>query len=118
MVTSTSAASMRGSESIQSSRNRGMEGSGSGRDVLAHPFLVDRAQRAVARQLLQDRVDLGDQGVLPLLHDHADGDVGGQVRVQDAEGGVGRSEEHTPELQSRGHLVCRLLLEKKNTQTK
>src|SRR2546429_1385106 len=28
--------------------------------------------------------------------------------------GVGRSEEHTSELQSRLHLVCRLLLEKKN----
>src|SRR5690625_5441403 len=28
---------------------------------------------------------------------------------------VSRSEEHTSELQSRGHLVCRLLLEKKNT---
>src|SRR5690554_7646419 len=27
---------------------------------------------------------------------------------------VGRSEEHTSELQSRPHLVCRLLLEKKN----
>src|SRR3984893_19481303 len=27
-----------------------------------------------------------------------------------------RSEEHTSELQSRGHLVCRLLLEKKNPQ--
>src|SRR5207253_5540335 len=27
-----------------------------------------------------------------------------------------RSEEHTSELQSRGHLVCRLLLEKKNIQ--
>src|SRR5437870_6402094 len=29
------------------------------------------------------------------------------------EGGSPRSEEHTSELQSRGHLVCRLLLEKK-----
>src|SRR3989337_4598371 len=29
-----------------------------------------------------------------------------------------RSEEHTSELQSRKHLVCRLLLEKKNTQYK
>src|SRR5207253_5043536 len=29
-----------------------------------------------------------------------------------------RSEEHTSELQSRGHLVCRLLLEKKNTNIK
>src|SRR5207253_9967634 len=28
---------------------------------------------------------------------------------------AGRSEEHTSELQSRGHLVCRLLLEKKYT---
>src|SRR5690625_4755602 len=30
--------------------------------------------------------------------------------------GKSRSEEHTSELQSRGHLVCRLLLEKKKTQ--
>src|SRR5690625_7092330 len=28
-----------------------------------------------------------------------------------------RSEEHTSELQSRGHLVCRLLLEKKTNST-
>src|SRR5690625_6767434 len=40
-------------------------------------------------------------------------DTGGTLR-----GGTGgtaslRSEEHTSELQSRGHLVCRLLLEKK-----
>src|SRR5690606_41864669 len=28
-------------------------------------------------------------------------------------GGIGRSEEHTSELQSRENLVCRLLLEKK-----
>src|SRR5690625_5463428 len=29
---------------------------------------------------------------------------------------INRSEEHTSELQSRGHLVCRLLLEKKKRQ--
>src|SRR5439155_5812695 len=29
-----------------------------------------------------------------------------------------RSEEHTSELQSRGHLVCRLLLEKKKSTSK
>src|SRR2546422_2008969 len=34
-------------------------------------------------------------------------------RVASASGGWGRSEEHTSELQSRLHLVCRLLLEKK-----
>src|SRR2546422_1476146 len=32
---------------------------------------------------------------------------------RDSEGRAGRSEEHTSELQSRLHLVCRLLLEKK-----
>src|SRR5690625_8009492 len=32
----------------------------------------------------------------------------------DSVGANMRSEEHTSELQSRGHLVCRLLLEKKN----
>src|SRR5690554_7138700 len=32
-------------------------------------------------------------------------------------GGLSRSEEHRSELQSRPHLVCRLLLEKKNTYT-
>src|SRR5215510_15271945 len=33
-------------------------------------------------------------------------------------GPVARSEEHTSELQSRGQLVCRLLLEKKKKQQK
>src|SRR5438309_11424790 len=32
-------------------------------------------------------------------------------------GSVKRSEEHTSELQSQFHLVCRLLLEKKKTRT-
>src|SRR5690625_6028379 len=32
--------------------------------------------------------------------------------------GVTRSEEHTSELQSRGHLVCRLLLEKKKNNNR
>src|SRR5690625_5850006 len=43
-----------------------------------------------------------------------------RVSFEAAEGQKGpqakRSEEHTSELQSRGHLVCRLLLEKKNRQ--
>src|SRR5690606_5961430 len=36
--------------------------------------------------------------------------------VAPSNGGGGRSEEHTSELQSRENLVCRLLLEKKKTQ--
>src|SRR5690554_6744849 len=35
--------------------------------------------------------------------------------VADTSAVLGRSEEHTPELQSRPHLVCRLLLEKKKS---
>src|SRR5690625_6826977 len=43
-----------------------------------------------------------------------------QRRIREVEQGPDgaiwlRSEEHTSELQSRGHLVCRLLLEKKKT---
>src|SRR5207253_9636285 len=40
----------------------------------------------------------------------------GRVRQDAAKIGDARSEEHTSELQSRGHLVCRLLLEKKKTK--
>src|SRR2546422_4179435 len=42
-----------------------------------------------------------------VLHD------GGLAARQVAERTIARSEEHTSELQSRLHLVCRLLLEKK-----
>src|SRR5690625_709967 len=37
--------------------------------------------------------------------------TGGQVRILTDHAHTKRSEEHTSELQSRGHLVCRLLLE-------
>src|SRR3712207_7015326 len=51
-----------------------------------------------------------------------DGGVEGHLVAEVGPGGaepplVGRSEEHTSELQSRQYLVCRLLLEKKNTNT-
>src|SRR2546422_2854293 len=36
-----------------------------------------------------------------------------RARADDGAHGAARSEEHTSELQSRLHLVCRLLLEKK-----
>src|SRR5438876_1158155 len=45
-----------------------------------------------------------------LARQHAPRRVPGRVEQQEA----GRSEEHTSELQSPVHLVCRLLLEKKN----
>src|SRR5439155_19795988 len=40
--------------------------------------------------------------------------TGSRVPFAQPEASFKRSEEHTSELQSRGHLVCRLLLEKKN----
>src|SRR5690625_3369095 len=36
----------------------------------------------------------------------------GELALQKNKTKISRSEEHTSELQSRGHLVCRLLLEK------
>src|SRR5205809_4578835 len=58
---------------------------------------------------LHDALPISDRVLLPPRPGH--------VRVQhrrqpDHSGGL-RSEEHTSELQSRLHLVCRLLLEKK-----
>src|SRR5207253_8285817 len=42
----------------------------------------------------------------------------GALFLLELERHVERSEEHTSELQSRGHLVCRLLLEKKKKKNK
>src|SRR6266702_2876119 len=47
-----------------------------------------------------------------LLRLRPGGLCGGEEKLGSAD--ACRSEEHTSELQSRGHLVCRLLLEKKN----
>src|SRR2546422_3116301 len=50
-------------------------------------------------------------GLTPLAHG-----VRGYVRDGVTGAGLSRSEEHTSELQSRLHLVCRLLLEKKKNR--
>src|SRR2546422_8482256 len=46
------------------------------------------------------------------------GDTVEYFRLWPMSGTLSRSEEHTSELQSRLHLVCRLLLEKKKTNLK
>src|SRR3712207_8085568 len=64
-----------------------------------------------------DRSGLGEGG---LGEAHHPGAVGSEELLEtveeDAASGLGRSEEHTSELQSRQYLVCRLLLEKKKKQ--
>src|SRR2546429_3849762 len=47
----------------------------------------------------------------------APGDPPARLRLDPRAGAPRRSEEHTSELQSRLHLVCRLLLEKKKKKT-
>src|SRR5439155_26858260 len=70
---------------------------------------------------------LGDRriGQLRPLWDDVDwlvavllGDLAADIVDELLRNPVHRSEEHTSELQSRGHLVCRLLLEKKKKRTK
>src|SRR5690625_6428012 len=56
-------------------------------------------------------VQLPEDFPTPILHTIP----GGISNIENGTGyvaGIVRSEEHTSELQSRGHLVCRLLLEK------
>src|SRR5205085_8320901 len=80
--------------------------------------IVLRALEVVGDGLLPAEERLADRGdrlqpldvrhAVPPRHDEADGEA--VLRRQ-------RSEEHTSELQSQSNLVCRLLLEKKNTHT-
>src|SRR5690625_6571474 len=83
-----------------------------GRGVL--PGLIDAHGHVMGLGLSRLRADLTGaasiEEVLQRLEAHAE-------KLPDDAWLVGRgwrSEEHTSELQSRGHLVCRLLLEKKN----
>src|SRR2546422_7113469 len=75
-----------------------------GRVGVEHVVAVElRAPGAVARRPLPEMA-----GKVVLLEPRAQRDL---VVLHDED--RGRSEEHTSELQSRLHLVCRLLLEKK-----
>src|SRR2546429_3240434 len=65
------------------------------------------------------RSDLRPPPAAPRHHVEVGGSAAQQRAAQRHIAGEGkrRSEEHTSELQSRLHLVCRLLLEKKKTTT-
>src|SRR5438552_18576834 len=97
-------------------------------DTLAHFFfflMVPRPPRSTLFpyttlfRSLQQAVRAGRGEGVALLRagrHHPDADAGGPGR-RDVHDHVARSEEHTSELQSPDHLVCRLLLEKKKHQT-
>src|SRR5687767_15752729 len=65
--------------------------------------------RREARALVVEPLELREDRVLGGGVDHQRA-----VAALPAVAGLGRSEEHTSELQSLAYLVCRLLLEKKN----
>src|SRR2546422_6177730 len=65
--------------------------------------------REALHQLVAERPARHD-----VVHEHLRGEL---VEVHVPRVLLARSEEHTSELQSRLHLVCRLLLEKKKTDT-
>src|SRR5690625_478485 len=70
-------------------------------------------------EIFDDRLEITSHGGLPVSLRNEEFFEGCTVRRTNGLMGIFkdldlRSEEHTSELQSRGHLVCRLLLEKKN----
>src|SRR5689334_24467090 len=64
------------------------------------------------------RSGLGLRGGLQLRIAPGDDALHVPLHSEESTNATGRSEEHTSELQSQFHLVCRLLLEKKNTVTR
>src|SRR3989442_9862950 len=83
-------------------------------------FRSDGLARRLMRGGAQQHAVPGPGGVLQ-RDGIAEGHAAGKAEVRHEGGQLlahGRSEEHTSELQSRPHLVCRLLLEKKNSLRK
>src|SRR5690554_7380423 len=78
------------------------------------PLVV--ARELLGKKLVREYAGQRLEGVITEVEAYfGDGDTGSHAsRGQTARNAVMRSEEHTSELQSRPHLVCRLLLEKKN----
>src|SRR2546429_5939176 len=85
-------------------------------------FFNDTATTEIYTLSLHDALPISPQRMDPVDGTCGGTDVDqGTIVARESEGHVGtrereqrRSEEHTSELQSRLHLVCRLLLEKKN----
>src|SRR2546429_3176005 len=83
-------------------------------------MMITSAPAALSAAILRSSLTAPTTSVFPSFSRRADGDVSNFESTTILSGCLGvstprtRSEEHTSELQSRLHLVCRLLLEKKN----
>src|SRR2546422_2101596 len=73
--------------------------------------------RSVVRRAGVEGVAAAATAPADQLATRPDDEAGGSGRLRQLPPPVGRSEEDTSELQSRLHLVCRLLLEKKKKNT-
>src|SRR5579862_6044138 len=85
-------------------------------DQRRHALRPPAAARAGARRRAPARrrvADLSRRRAETGARQRLAGDPAGRVRGADRPVRLRRSEEHTSELQSQFHLVCRLLLEKK-----
>src|SRR5207253_7082096 len=82
-----------------------------------HASTVREFLQIISDQAKAATAGLERPGLLQMsrLHPSSETLVPSRYAIADVEH---RSEEHTSELQSRGHLVCRLLLEKKKHKTK
>src|SRR2546422_5138194 len=90
----------------------------------AHPLAAELDAGDVDAALAEERADAPHHARHVAVVEHQDVALGHRLHAEaldlgDAHrvGAEHRSEEHTSELQSRLHLVCRLLLEKKNKRT-
>src|SRR3989449_7304909 len=85
---------------------------GGGVDIEVTPLDLAPAEKAAAPSvaIARERQELGLRKAIRRRRGRDGGDARGRHSP------LPRSEEHTSELQSRLHLVCRLLLEKKKEQ--
>src|SRR2546422_4942155 len=75
-------------------------------------FFNDTATTEIYTLSLHDALPISRGQIAHRLHHARTQDIL-HLQLVEVGKGLGRSEEHTSELQSRLHLVCRLLLEKK-----